>query len=345
MNPSGSGKRIDPHGEVSAALTGVSCWITFVVVKDNLQLNLCLMGMEERVISDKLESELENEDTSDSHLHLACAGHSAVLSTKPCIERINSLPSRCVRLGHLHESGKVAADFSNKLENLIKKNFRFEPLSELPDDWNTWHSNAKNVLNLTRSAKDLSPEDEQFILAIDNGDWSHPLWYHFCLGPLRCPAKCRGDPNKAMQLMVQAGKLSVGRCSQTPLAYEWKGFDVFLAKMYRGRRQHDCWLDVHVQIWPDAVVKRAESGVQRIADTGANVSNDQLRYKQQIRGGKTVDFMRGDKKTLQIEGAIILNQGVQFYLNKCMKAEEVVTNYTKVLSFAPLACTDAPINA
>ena len=170
----------------------------------------------------------------------------------------------------------------------------------------------------------LSDEDELCCVAIDNGCWDSEWWWHLFLGPL-CKAMCGGNPVNATRLMQASAQHSVGRCAACPLAYRWKGQDAFAPQMYRGRRQHDGWLHVHREMWPKEVTERATAEIERIAESNTNLNDDQLRWKQQVRGAKSVEWAEKDPDARKCEAAMIISTGIKWHLNKCFAAERVVT--------------------
>ena len=49
-------------------------------------------------------------------------GRSAVLSTKPVVEALDGLPSKWVRMGHLHVNGKICAEHFAIVEDRVRSN-------------------------------------------------------------------------------------------------------------------------------------------------------------------------------------------------------------------------------
>ena len=179
---------------------------------------------------------------------------------------------------------------------------------------------------------DLSKEDEEFIVSVDNGNWEAPAWKHYCIG---ASCICKGQRNFALLLMKRAAKLSIGRIEQTPLEYRWKGVERFLAKTFRGRRQHDIYLKTHLLIWPPSQTRRSEAAIAALAERNDNLSNDALKHKTNIRGGRVVEWMEQDAEAIALERALILNVGVQTFLNKCFESDGLVTKYTNMLQRVP----------
>jgi hypothetical protein len=329
LSPSGPGETLDPDGILGRAQTSQNSWKTCVFCLDNLSLNQNIMAMEERAITMALVTGLEDESSVTTHLSLSCRGHSVVLSTKQVTDRCGDYPGSMCRMGHLHESGKISHDHRMICKELVKKRFLFFPVAELQAEAPRWEAHARHILRVTRGARDLTPEDEDFIVHIDNGCWANKSWEHYCLGPERCLAMCGGDPAKALQLMLDAQELSIGGPPQAPLKYRWKGVEQFASKLYRAHRQHNLWIDSHRALWPPSQVLRAQHAIDQLGgDDNVVDNNDTLRYKQQIRGGKTVAFLERDPHARTLEKLMILNTGVQYYLNHCFAADALVTKYT-----------------
>ena len=341
LSPSGSsGSRIDPHDSISISLSQSEAWKTCCVTKDNLGLNQCIMGLNEMDIQAKLDSGLQDEETSVTQLHLNCSCHSAVLCTKPMIDRMHDLPGKCVRLGHLHESGRVSEGHLQHLETTVSDNFVFQPVAELPCEAEHWRRSASNVLKASRPGRDLTESDELEILNIDNGDWNSEQWIHWCLGPGRCKAGpnqvgCGGCALTAKRLMIASAKKASGTMKPPPVSYRWKGVEEFIAVMYRARRQHDILLRTHLLLWPPSLVMRAEESLARACDDQAEgpASNDKIIFKAQVRGGRSVKMMQDDPDAKQLEHGLVLQSGVQGYLNKCFAVDAKVSEYTYQLQF------------
>ena len=329
---SGAGSYIDSQSAVSS-VDYASSWHTIVSTKDNLALNDCVIGLDEAALKVRMDSGFADNFSTPTILSLNCAGHSAVLSTKEVSARSDGLTSKLVRMGHQFENGRVTAKFNELIEQKITALFEFVPVAAMPIESQQWNYHALNVLRISSPCLDLSKSDVEFIVSIDNGDWTQPSWKHFCIGD-QC--LCRGSRGSALRLMVKAGKLSVGKMESTPLEYRWKGMERFAAKTFRGRQQHDIYFIVCLEIWPPAQTQRSEAAMAMamLANEDHN-SNDSLRHKANIRGGKTVDWMQQDLNGDSLKHFLLLNVGVQGYLNKCFKADELVTKYTGLLQQVP----------
>ena len=283
----GSGASIDPDRVLADVLQGSDAWKTIVCNKDNLALNRLIIGITEDKILSQLKAGLSDSCSSPSLLQLSCMGHSAVLSTKPVLDALDGLPSKWVRMGHLHESGKTIADHLEIIRDHVKSKFDFVPVSEYPPDFPAWKNKAATILRLSRPALDLKPEDEEFVMNIDNGDWDAASWSHFCLGS---SCMCGGDPAKALDLMLTAAELSCGTCAKTPLSYRWKGMEAFARKLYRGMRQHKLCLFSHLLLFPPEKTRRSVEALSALGgEDAAGHNNVTIGHKTQVRGGKTVE--------------------------------------------------------
>ena len=124
--------------------------------------------------------------------------------------------------------------------------------------------------------------------------------------------------------MQNAVELSVGVVPPPPLAYRFKGTDRFNAKMYRGRRQHDTWLTCHQKLWPKARTHRSEQQLLELGGANAPRNNNTIRFKQEIRGARSVEFLEQDADAMVVERFMILASGCQSFLNLLFKAESKV---------------------
>ena len=339
LSPNGAGHAIDQERKIQTSVNQSNAATCYVVTKDNLGLNLCIIGQEEKVIIDGLANGTQDEASSDTYLHLNCCCHSAVLSTKPVVERLGDMPGKCCRMGHLHESGKTSRDHDKLVEKHVTAKFRFVAVGDMPEELKQWRVAAVKVLKHTRCVLGLTPAEEDFILGVDNGNWDEELFSHFCLGPDRCLAGCGGNPETACNLMVKSTRLSIGAVEQAPLKYRWKGMERFIGKLYRSQRQHNLWYHTHLELFPLWKVNKAKLELERLiaADDGADTNKTS--QKRQVRGGQTVEFLESDQRGLRTERAMVLNVGIQGYLNTSFASDTAVTKYSAALSMLPPSST------
>ena len=72
-------------------------------------MNSLIIGRDEAIIQERLRSGLDDLNTTVTLLGLSCAAHSVVLSTKLVTERMRNMPQVLVKLGHFHETGRIAS--------------------------------------------------------------------------------------------------------------------------------------------------------------------------------------------------------------------------------------------
>ena len=104
-----SGSKVDEDRSAEVALSKsdwrtlvMHDWRTLVMQKDNLQLNACLVALQQLEIADGMPADFT---TGKSLLDLACFAHSIVLCMKPLIKSLG-IDGHIVRLGHILESGR-----------------------------------------------------------------------------------------------------------------------------------------------------------------------------------------------------------------------------------------------
>jgi hypothetical protein len=274
-------------------------WITLVYSRDNLIVNDCHVGLDARYTA-ALDAAGDDQARETAILDVRCVGHSSVLAMRPMIECFAGVPSHLIRLGHALESGRQAAAFDEAISAEIDEFFKFRLCVELPAAWHAWRRKSARVLELSRPALDLSPQQEQIILDADNGSWEvvegdeeSLLVTHWCVGRL-CSLGCKSAAS-SKRAVKAAILLSLGGTAVVPLLYRWKYFEKALGKSYRGRKQHDLHLRALQRMFPPSVVAAAAAAMA--GDAVAESENAQ-KTKTNIRGGKVVAFMQSDPEAL-----------------------------------------------
>ena len=263
--------------------------------RDNLIVNDCHVGLDARYTA-ALDAAGDDQARETAILDVRCVGHSSVLAMRPMIECFAGVPSHLIRLGHALESGRQAAAFDEAISAEIDEFFKVRLCVELPAAWHAWRRKSARVLELSRPALDLSPQQEQIILDADNGSWEvvegdeeSLLVTHWCVGSL-CSLGCKSAAS-SKRAVKAAMLLSLGGTAVVPLLYRWKYFEKALGKAYRGRKQHDLHLRALQRMFPPSVVAAAAAAMA--GDAVAEGENAQ-KTKTKIRGGKVVAFMQSD---------------------------------------------------
>ena len=92
----------------------------------------------------------------------------------------------------------------------------------------------------------------------------------------------------------------------------------------------------HRRVWPKVQSEKARAAAREAGGEEAlGGSTDAKKTKQQIRGGKTVDFLESDPGGKKIEKLLCLNSGTQDYLNGSFAASKAVTEYINMLARVP----------
>ena len=99
--------------------------------------------------------------------HQACVAHQTVLSMNPSIDRIPGVSSNLVRLGHLFQSHRWIAKW-NKSCDMLADSSEFRDVIEMPEEAGAWEKSKRDLLALTRGAKDMIAADEEFLLMMMN---------------------------------------------------------------------------------------------------------------------------------------------------------------------------------
>lgn len=231
------GARVSSNSDLEAVCAQTP-WRTVIVVRDNCIVNDNLVRMQEDALAAARAHPIEGSTAADMALiSVSCAAHSAVLAMKPLMESFGDVPKNLVRLGHLLESGRTSSAYIRELTAVVKGSFKYQMCVRLPPESAEWRAKAERILQLSRPAMDLSPEQEQHILFADNGDWDSDEVVHYCVQG-SCPLQCNGSARKSERLVCAAVVLAIGGPMCLPLLYRWKGFEKAVAWVWRGVRQH-----------------------------------------------------------------------------------------------------------
>ena len=120
MSTEGCGRCVDQGGVCQAALDQIP-WKVLVLGKDNLQLNMCLVCLQERNIAGAPE---DSPIHSMSLIDFKCAAHSVVLATKPLIAS-TGVSSILVKLGHIFESARCHTAYLHALDSEVEASFHY----------------------------------------------------------------------------------------------------------------------------------------------------------------------------------------------------------------------------
>ena len=200
----------------------------------------------------------------------------------------------------------------------------------------TQRSYAEQVLERSKAALDINAMDAHFILTVINDCWEdEDDGVHYCLRG-RCPAGCGGSKVEARKNIRKAIILVAGGPCGVALNYRWKGYNEAVSFCYRARACKD-YLRRGLELTYDAKNKAAEDALRAAFDNlvdGAG-SASMVANQQAVRGGRVIRWMQGDHHGRSIEIAVTLNQPLQGYLDRSLKAENAVTKLQNVYLATP----------
>ena len=152
-------------------------------------------------------------------LDATCAQHNACLSTKPVYTRLDNLNTLLVKIGHALSSGRAFTSFLAASDSLfLGDGFEWLPVLEFPAEHAQWQSHALSVLEASLCVLDLEIDDVNFILEIDNSDWTLPVWRHYCKPRCVCGRTLQG----ATKAMHESRRRIIGSGPVVALLYRFK---------------------------------------------------------------------------------------------------------------------------
>jgi len=258
------------------------CWQQCVMVKDCLMVNNNIVaGFERRFEAERnVASQISEtaEDNVPDVFHMNCQGHSVTLCSKPIALAITGLPTFVVRMGHLCQSHRPFAKIMKSMNTIFDKNFRYRRVLEKPLDYDRWVARAREVLEMSRVACDLTDELIELILAFLNSDWDGDLLIHFCLPG----CKCGGIESAAKAGCQRAVYTALGGGCCLALLYRWKNIERGCAWLWRGRKMYDLIGRSCLLAFDPEAVKKAEAELLQAAAQG----DDSAGAKNTVKGGQ-----------------------------------------------------------
>lgn len=157
-------------------------------------------------------------------LQLHCLIHQACLTRKTLALGFESYWSTLVRFGHLFESRTFRQRFYAALTKVVRGNFDYFAVQEVPVEVKSWREAKIKGLKLYSdqyhsSVNSMSKRYRLLrkILSKDDGDASQPRFTHYCTGKHCCP----GGAEEALGFLVQS-YVELFAIMQVPLLYRWK---------------------------------------------------------------------------------------------------------------------------
>ena len=311
--------RLDPDGVASAAVR--ACKNSIIsLVKDSLVMNNCIVcKVEQR--AEALAQVAGDDEAKPSVWSSNCIAHSAVVATKPSVERLGNgktVPF-LVRIGHIFESRKTFHTYMTLLASMVEHGgdgFQFKRVDALPPETVEHQTHAMSILLSCNSATDLTTEQMIFAGKMDNYPWGLDTFGHVC--PPGCP--CGRTRAKARKSVIAAVNIVHGVGPGLALLYRWKGVDAASAYVFRGCQHHRVLQRGLKQLCNAKKLRDAEELIAR------NPEGDNIGAKFTVKIGKTIDYLINiDPKAEQIALCVIFGDPPHIYLNEVFKAEEAVS--------------------
>ena len=321
----GAGRMLAKNAQELKDHVNAAAWKQFVYMRDALTTNENVIGFEQQAAAATYGL---TPDQRVSIFSASCAAHACVLTVKPLIDAMANCAANIVRLGHLLENGRTWYSYIEKLKAVHKTNFKYrlvESEDRLPADFASWHQKARRVLERARPGGDLTRDQEERILASDNGDWD--CWDsipHYCVVG-KCTLGCDGDARRSEKINREIWLESFTTGIPVALLYRWKRFQEAASVIFRLRKQHG-GLDQAIDLmYPKKRVEDAEELIDVAARGGQEVG---FAVKRAARAGKVKAFFAEDKGATHLEKSLVLSEPCQGYLNKVLAASKATTAYS-----------------
>ena len=304
------GPCIDVNGAVTAMFGENIGERLFVAMKDAVGINLCIESL---VAAEARNSRGEQHEFS--FLGLNCLGHQAVLSMRPVFEAVPLLVSTLTRLGHLCGSTRFMEKFMAQVKN-ISDAAEYVAVPVFPAAAAAWQAEARELLHLTRCARDLTPEGETYVLSILTDRWSKRFGEtlrHLCIPGCPC-----GGPAHFRSAVYTAFSLLVGRGAPECLMYRWKNFEASAGFVLRGLKA----FGVLRRAIENMYSKKSFAEAERLMELAQAMGDVNPAASQTVRAKKVLDFFREHPEGKVLNGVLRCNKPAQRFLNTCFAAEQ-----------------------
>ena len=205
---------------------------TMIFVGDANKVNDALFGQVVSLVQQ--QKTLDSDSVAESGsarpftfgLQIKCQIHQVCLTRKTLALGLKGFWPTLVRLAHLYESHSFRQRIYLSIAQIVRENFDFFLVSELPPEATLWRETAIRRLKLfsdscagRESATSVSRrlKSLQQLLQKDNSDISNQRFVHFCVGEACCP----GGAEEALSSMISS-YVQVFAFIPVPLLYRWK---------------------------------------------------------------------------------------------------------------------------
>ena len=261
------------------------------------------------------------------HFRQRCCAHQCCLLTRPAAKSCGDLATVLVRLSHLLQGAKQLKDFHAALDQEVDASFRYVPVLRLPRgierQFPEW------IMDASRIAFDLTPEDCQQLLQFFNGSWHDEEMTHYCLQE-SCPAGCQGESH-SRQLAREHVRMAIGMGFTPPLEYRWKGMERACGWALRARGLHRVLDRALARMWSKKQIADAEREAEELGDAA------ELSYagKAAIKANSVMRSFAADPQAKLLVKICLCCRPLERALNQLQKADGKVEAYVHALGFAP----------
>ena len=330
LTSAGPGRALAAGNLELGAAVGSVPFVGLLLVADNLELNNCVVGREQRGLDSTRPSAHDQISARRAVLSVSCAHHSGALTTRASGDRVLGLSAALVRLGHLLESGRTMEKYRQAIKELVDSpgGFEFHIVRANPPDFERWREERERVLAYSSGALDLKPGEIEAIASFDNGDWSEPVFRHYHVAGV-CDCGCETF-EEARETMRRVALLCVGGGFPVPLEYRWKHMERANFHCLRGVRYHDCLPRMLAKVWPRAHKLAA-------AATARQGEAHDFNTTQQIRASRLMRFFQGDPRGHSMERFAVLTKPSQRFMNAAFKVDSMIDAFYDALAHGIVA--------
>ena len=319
-----AGSHIDPDGVLKRGIEQQNSEQILFVMRDGIGVNSCVTA------TIAAASRRSRGQPGAFYLwELVCLSHCNMLSTRPTLEGLDGVVPMLTRIGHLFAGGRWITRFNESLKAVAEET-AFVDCAALPIAANGWRAEAAAILQATRPALDMTPDAEEFVLAIMNDRWvksdPQPTWRHFHTPGCRC-----GGPQNFKDSIWACFQLLCGHGAPQCLMYRWKGFEQAVCYAKRGMKAYAMLPRALTRMYRGTDFNRA---CAELAAAAAN-HEEAPAAANTVRAGKVLGFFQDPKAEEKLDLGVLLCAPAQGYLNTTFNAEQKARRAVDIMTAVP----------
>ena len=250
-----------------------------------------------------------------------CIAHQTVLSMKPPIQRLGDVCSNMVRGGNLFLSGRLHGAYQATLD-AFAQDVEFVDVHRLPRMAHQWRATMQQIFEMARPSRDMTLQDEEFVMMFLNSDPASSTLKHFHLP--QCPCGGRGH---RVENSKRCLRLTFGAGPRQCLLYRWKfqGFEQAVCYFFKGTALWDNIVHrVLFHCYRDVDFARAQQELNDAAHQG----QQDFAAANKVRAGKLLKFLEREPAEKWILTAVCATKPHQRVLNTVFEAEKNMRAFT-----------------